>query len=107
MAESVRDFRTMFNRFRRERIFSPMMALRRLRPRHLIAIGIAYWVVLVAVQLWRPLWTYWTVTHTPGAHGTASWSYSGSPWARAAWIFLPPLLLTILWIALHDRNPAV
>ena len=74
------------------------MLPRRLRPWHLVASWIAWWLALFLYEFWRPLVTYWRVTHTPNGHGSASFEYSGNPLVAALWILGVPVLLTILWL---------
>ena len=75
------------------------MSRRRIGSGYLFASWFAYWLALFVITYWRPLVTYWRVTHTPQGHGTASFGFSGNPFVLALWILGPPILFTVLWLA--------
>lgn len=82
------------------------MRSRRLRVWHLVTSWLLYWAALFLVEFWRPLVTYWRVTRTPGAQGSASFEVSGNPFEIALWIFGPPIVLTAIWLFLRRAQPA-
>jgi hypothetical protein len=83
-----------------------VIPLRRWQPRHLFGSWVAYWIALLAVVFWRPLYQLWRASRGPATHATVGFTYSGSALALALWIAGPPLLLFLLWVATRPRDRA-
>jgi hypothetical protein len=99
-------------------------SIRRLGVGHLLGAWGAYWVGLAGVTLAPFARWAWSLSHTPGAHGSASLSVGDAGvtlvalkdnvtvWTGVAplltvalWIAVPPLLLWLLWLALRPSQP--
>jgi hypothetical protein len=75
-----------------------------LRPRHLFGSWIIYWAALVLATAWRPVLTYWRVTHQPNGHGSATFGYSGSLLMLGLLVFGVPLVMAAVWALLRRMN---
>jgi hypothetical protein len=75
-----------------------------LRPRHLFASWIVYWLALLIATAWRPLLTYWRVTHQPNGHGSVSLGYSGGLRELGLLLFGVPLLLAAVWALIRRTS---
>lgn len=96
-------------------------SIRRWRAKHLAASWGVYWLGLLAVALGPAVMAAWRITRTSGntisasfANGVISvimsetgktvYSSSATLLEIAAWITVPPLLLTGVWLALRPRR---
>ena len=64
--------------------------------RTLLVAWVAYWLVLVATQLWPIAVRWWQVRGQE--HGAFAFTLSGDFSTAAAWIAIPPLLMTLVWL---------
>ncbi len=97
-------------------------SLRRWRPRHLLLVWVAYWIIALLVALRSGIAAIWRVTSDPDAHGNISagvtdgvfsltvseatrvvWQGSASMTSILLWFAGPPLLLFLLWLAARPR----
>jgi hypothetical protein len=99
-------------------------SLRRMGVGHLLGAWGAYWVGLAGVTLAPFARWAWSLSHTAGAHASASlsvgdegvklvalrenvivWTGTAPLLDVALWIAVPPLLLWLLWLALRPSHP--
>jgi hypothetical protein len=70
--------------------------------RALLAAWAVYWLALLGVQLW-PAVDQW-VTLMRRGRGTFSFSFAGDLSTGLAWLTIPPLLMTIVWLLIAPRR---
>jgi hypothetical protein len=71
----------------------------------LVTSWVVYWVILLAVVLGPTARQYWELQRSDAAHGTVSFSWSGSSLQLVLLFVGPPLLMTLLWIMVRPRRP--
>ncbi|MGZ8377109.1 MAG: hypothetical protein ACXWZS_12245 [Gemmatirosa sp.] len=78
------------------------MAGRQRSVRTLFAAWAVYWLALLAVQLWPAAVQWWAIRRQE--HGTISISVGGDFAESVAWIAIPPLVMTIVWLLWTRRK---
>ncbi|MFN2567601.1 MAG: hypothetical protein ABR499_21615 [Gemmatimonadaceae bacterium] len=69
----------------------------------LVASWLVYWVVLLAIGLGPKAWQIYQLQRR-GAHGTVSFTWSGTTLEMVLLFAGPPLVATLLWLATRPRR---